>query len=94
MLYVRKYVPTTNPKCNAAPVKEKTIKRFIYMPSKFFLSPPVVLFSFISRFALVRKQIVSNTTGPKKISGRDVEFHEKKRLIYRGYILCNMAVVR
>ena len=32
-----------------------------------FFSPPVVLLSFNSRFALVRRQINSNTTGSQKI---------------------------
>ena len=36
------------------------------IPSIFFSSPPVVLLSFISRFAVVRQQIDSDTTGSEK----------------------------
>ena len=35
-------------------------------PVQIFLSSPVVLLSFISRFALVRYQIYSNTTGSQQ----------------------------
>ena len=40
------------------------------LPIQIFLSPPVVLSSFISCFALVRQQIDSNTTGWQKFFGR------------------------
>ena len=38
-------------------------------PTKYFLSPPVVLLSFISRFAPSRYQIDSNTTESQKKIG-------------------------
>ena len=37
-----------------------------YTPVQIFLNPPVVLPFFISRFALVRQQINSDTTGSQK----------------------------
>ena len=44
------------------------------IPVQIFLSPPVVLPSLISRFALVQQQIDSNTTGSQKKIGRVLQF--------------------
>ena len=38
----------------------------VYLPVQIFLSTPVVFLSFISRFALIREEIDSNTTGWQK----------------------------
>ena len=46
----------------AIPQSEYTLE----YPVQIFLSPPVVLLSFLSRFALVRQQIDSNTAGGLK----------------------------
>ena len=48
-------------------------------PFQIFLSPPVVLPSFISRFALVRYQIDSNTSGSQKKIWSRLEVEEREK---------------
>ena len=56
--------------CSLTVVKSEKDFKFGLTPVQIFLSSPVILLSFISRFALVRYQIDSNVTGSHKKIGR------------------------